>query len=69
MIVDPINVGPVDLPVSDDIVSMSLYFGVTGDRESKVWVFRDDVPSKFFRGPFNAGSEVFQIGVIDLFRG
>jgi len=59
----------VDLPVSDDIMSMSLYFGATGDRESRVWVFRDDVPSKFFRSPFNAGSAGFQIGVIDLFRG
>lgn len=69
MTVDPVNLGPVDLPVSDDIMSMSLYFGATGDRESKVWIFRDDVPSKFFRGPFNAGSDGFQIGIIDLFRG
>jgi hypothetical protein len=69
MTVDPIQLGAVDLPVSDDFMSMALYFAATGDRESKVWVFRDDVPSKFFRGPFTAGSDAFQISVIDLFRG
>jgi hypothetical protein len=68
MTVDPIHLGVVDLPISDDLMSMALYFAATRDRESKVWVFRDDVPSKFFRGPFTAGSEAFQISVIDLFR-
>jgi hypothetical protein len=48
---------------------MAQYFEATGDRESKVWVFRDDVPSKFFRGPFFTGCDTFQVGIIDLFRG
>lgn len=69
MTVDPIHLGVVDLPLADDSTSMALYFAATRDRESKIWVFRDDVPSKFFRGPFAAGTDTFQISVIDLFRG
>jgi hypothetical protein len=64
-----LHAGTVDLPISDDVMSMFRYFEATGDRESKVWVFRDDVPSKFFRGPFFSGCDAFQVGVIDLFRG
>src|SRR5258706_7686904 len=43
------------------------YFSVTGDRESKVWAFRDDVPSKFLPHPFSCGSEHFRIQVVDPF--
>ncbi len=64
-----LHAGTVDLPMSDDLVSMARYFETTGDRESKVWMFRDNVPSKFFRGPFFTGCEIFQVGVVDLFRG
>jgi hypothetical protein len=64
-----LHAGTVDLPISDDLMSMARYFEATGDRESKVWVFRDDVPSKFFRGPFFTGCDIFQVGIIDLFRG
>jgi len=64
-----LHAGTVDLPISDDLRSMAQYFEATGDRDSKVWMFRDDVPSKFFRGPFFIGCDVFQVGVIDLFRG
>jgi hypothetical protein len=63
------HAGTVDLPISGDIALMVRYFEATGDRESKVWIFRDGVPSKFFRGPFITGCDTFQIGVIDLFRG
>jgi hypothetical protein len=63
------HVGTVDLPISGDVASMVRYFESTGDKESKVWIFRDDVPSKFFSGPFITGCDAFQVGVIDLFRG
>jgi hypothetical protein len=66
----PVHLGTVDLPMADDFMAnMLLYFRVTGDRESKVWVFRDDVPSKFLRTPFCAGLDDFRIEVLDLFRG
>lgn len=45
------------------------YFRTTGDRESKVWVFRDDVPSRFLPHPFSSGTDAFQIHIIDLFGG
>jgi hypothetical protein len=65
-----VDVGSVDLPMSGDFMANSLlHFGVTGDRESKVWIFRDDVPSKFPRAGFCAGDDDFRIEVIDLFRG
>jgi hypothetical protein len=64
-----LNAGSVDLPISDDVMSLARYFGATGDRESKVWIFQADVPSKFYSGPFTAGFDGFQINVVDLFRG
>jgi hypothetical protein len=64
-----LHAGTVDLPISDEIRSMARYFEASGDRESKLWMFRDDVPSKFFRGPFFTGCDIFQVGIIDLFRG
>lgn len=65
-----VDFGSVDLPMSGDFMASSLlYFGATGDRESKVWIFRDDVPSKFPRAEFCTGDDDFRIEVIDLFRG
>jgi hypothetical protein len=69
MSVGRLNFGPVDLPESDDILYFSNYFGTTGDRESRVWLFKDEVRSKFLSGTFSSGSDAFQIGVVDLFRG
>jgi len=63
------NVGPVDLPIDEFVVNMRIYFGTTGDRKSKVWVFREDVPSKFLSAPFCAGDDDFRVELIDLFKG
>src|SRR5712691_7482707 len=49
--------------------SVRAYFLITGDRESRVWIFRDDVPSRFLSRPFSCGSEDFCIQVIDPFAG
>jgi hypothetical protein len=42
-----VNLGTVDLPIDDFVTSVLLYFRATGDRKSKAWIFRDDVPSDF----------------------
>jgi len=47
----------------------TLYFQSTGDRDSRVWVFMDDVPSKFLPRPFSCGDDNFRIRIIDLFGG
>src|SRR5689334_9329942 len=64
-----LNVGAVDLPIDDFVERMRIYFGTTGDRASKIWMFRDDVPSKFLTAPFCAGDSDFRIELLDLFRG
>jgi len=64
-----LNVGTVDLPIDDFVAKMFSYFAATGDRKSKVWMFRDDVPSRFCPAPFCAGDDDFRIDIIDLFRG
>src|SRR5882724_3870019 len=50
-----LNVGTVDLPIDDFVERMFSYFSATEDRKSKIWMFRDDVPSRFFKAPFCAG--------------
>jgi hypothetical protein len=45
------------------------YFLITGDRESKVWIFRDDVPSRFLPNTFSCGTDDFRIQIVDPFGG
>jgi len=45
------------------------YFMTTGDQESRVWVFEDDVLSKFPLRQFSCGNEAFRIQIIDPFAG
>jgi hypothetical protein len=45
------------------------YFLITGDRESKVWIFRDDVRSRFLPNTFSCGTDNFRIQIVDPFGG
>ncbi len=64
-----LDVGTVELPIDDFVAGIRSYFGTTGDRKSKVWIFRDDLPSRFLPASFCAGDDDFRIELIDLFRG
>jgi len=45
------------------------YFLKTGDRQSRVWVFRPDQPSPFLRSSAHFGDRDFKIRIVDLFAG
>lgn len=51
------------------MASSSLYFRLTKDRKSRVWVFDDETPSRFLPHSFSAGTDEFRIQIIDLFGG
>lgn len=45
------------------------YLARSGDRHSRFWVFKNNVPSKFLRHPFSCGPDEFRIQITDLFGG
>jgi hypothetical protein len=45
------------------------YLARSGDRESKFWIFKSSVPSKFLRHSFSCGPDELRIQITDLFGG
>jgi hypothetical protein len=45
------------------------YLAQSVDRQSKFWVFKNNVPSKYLRHPFSCGPEELRIQITDLFGG
>jgi hypothetical protein len=45
------------------------YLERSGDRQSKFWVFKSSVPSKFLRRSFSCGPDDLRIQITDLFGG
>ena len=57
-----VDVGSVDLPMSGDFMANSLlYFGVTGDRESKVWILGMMCPQSSPAPNFVLGTMTFEL--------